>query len=229
MQNSTLSPQDAVLLSEATQKKVLSEKLMLRAKDNAYRNVGIGVVLAVLGACTGGGFFAYSFINKKDAHVDHIAAAIKSALSTTTVALNPIGAITVEGSVALEDNQTVRLKDNGTVTLTQSRPFQVTGTVSIDIPNPPDPKNKPKKTVIQNLIVFKTTPFTDGSVLTGWKFEKSNQTKPSSQYCYYQKQSEHTETLENQTLGNDGIPSKPRNEMSFEEAAAFDKCVWFKI
>lgn len=41
--------------------------------------------------------------------------------------------------------------------------------------------------VTRNLTIFSSTPYANGSIVTGWRFDSSDDTLPKSQFCYYSK------------------------------------------
>jgi hypothetical protein len=223
-----LSEAEAALLAESTHRCLAAEKLMLKAKANAVKYLCLGSVLAVAGATLGGGLWAYSRILDKTAHVDQIADAMGKALRATKLDVQATGPIPVEGSVALADNQQVRLKEGQTVALSQKEPLKVAGSVRIDVGALEAPKSSTRHQMVENFTVFKSVPFADGFVKTGWTFANSAQTSPSSQYCYYSKPGLTAESEEIVRLGNNRVQLPPAVDLPFDENAAFQNCVWFQ-
>jgi hypothetical protein len=54
------------------------------------------------------------------------------------------------------------------------------------------PGTSPQNRVVTQFTIFKTVPFGNGEVVTGWIFADSNQTNPANQYCYYSEKAEAT-------------------------------------
>jgi len=223
-----LSEAEAALLMDSTQRSLMAERQMLKAKSNAFRHLCIGAALAIAGAGIGGGIWAYSRVLSRTAHVDEIAAAIAKALESTKIDLEPTGAIEVGGFVALADKQTVSLKEGQTVALAQTAPLKVSGSihVAVSAPEPPTPVKQTR--MVENFTVFKSAPFADGAVLTGWAFENSSQTSPTRQFCYFSGSGSSADADEDVSLGQDGVPLPPTENAFFDETAAFQKCVWFQ-
>lgn len=222
-----LSEAEAVLLADSTQRSVAAEKRLLKAKADAFKYLCAGALFAIAGASIGGGLWAHSRILNKTVHVDEIAAALAKALRAAKLDLEPTGAIEVGGSVALADKQTISLKEGQTVALAQTAPLKVSGSIHVDV-GAPEPARASKPTrMVENFSVFKSAPFADGIVLTGWTFQNSNQTSPSSQFCYFSKSGPSAEADESVDLGRDGVPLPATENASFDEAAAFQRCVWF--
>jgi hypothetical protein len=228
MSEFTLSEAEAALLAQSTHRCLAAEKLMLKAKADAFKYLCLGSVLAVAGATLGGGLWASSQILDKTAHVDQIADAMGKALAAAKLDVHANGPIPVEGSVALADNQQVRLKEGQTVALTQKEPLKVTGSVHVDVGSPEAPTSGAQNQMVENFTVFKSAPFAEGVVVTGWSFRNSSQTFPSSQYCYYAKPGVSVDAEENVRLGNDGVQLPPIGAGSFDENMAFQKCIWFQ-
>lgn len=227
MSDFPLSEAEAVLLTDSTQRSLIAERRMLKAKSGAFKYLCAGAAFAIAGASIGGGLWAHSRVLNKTAHVDEIAAAIVKALGVAKLNLEPTGAIEVGGSIALADKQTVSLKGGQTVELAQTAPLKVSGSIQVDI-GAPDPVRPGKPTrMVENFTVFKSAPFADGAVVTGWNFQNSDQTSPSSQFCYFAKSGLSAETNEDVSLGHDGVPLPATENPSLDETGAFQKCVWF--
>ena len=150
------------------------------------------------------------------------------ALRATKLDVKVAGPISVDGAVALADNQQVRLKEGQTVTLTQKEPLKVTGSVHVDVGAPETPTSRAQAHMVENFTVFKSAPFGDGVVMTGWSFANSGQSFPSRQFCYYSKPGHSVDAEENVKLGDDGVQLPPSGDTSFDEYTAFQKCIWFR-
>ncbi len=70
-----LSEAEAALLKDSTQRSLMAEQQMLKARSIAFRHLCIGAALAFAGAGIGGSLWTYSRVLSKTAHVDEIAAA----------------------------------------------------------------------------------------------------------------------------------------------------------
>jgi hypothetical protein len=100
---------------------------------------------------------------------------------------------------------------------------------TITAPQAAIPKSKGASPVLSNFTIFKTVPLDNGTVQTGWKFLTSAQRSPTTQYCYYQEKGDNPDVAVRVEVGLDEkiLQSKGLSK-SFDIAAAFQKCVWFK-
>jgi hypothetical protein len=82
---------------------------------------------------------------------------------------------------------------------------------------------------LTNFTIFKSVPFEKGVVQTGWKFLTGAQRSPTTQYCYYQEAGDNPDVSVRIDIGLDEkIQQSKSISKSFDIAAAFSKCVWFR-
>jgi hypothetical protein len=100
---------------------------------------------------------------------------------------------------------------------------------TIAVPQASIPRPKGATPIITNFTIFKTVPFDNGTVETGWNFLTSAQRSPTTQYCYYQEKGDNPDVALRVEVGrDDNILQSKGLSKSFDIAAAFEKCVWFK-
>jgi hypothetical protein len=100
---------------------------------------------------------------------------------------------------------------------------------AISTPRTPTPKNPAQTKTIANFTVFKSVPFDQGDVLTGWIFLTSAQESPTQQYCYYNEKGENSDLAIRIDLATDGIPETNKTApKAFDTGAALARCVWFR-
>jgi hypothetical protein len=78
-----------------------------------------------------------------------------------------------------------------------------------------------------NVTVFKTLPHGDGQVVSGWVFPSGNAKSPSSQYCYYARDTDDGNS-NRQELGKDGVILFAAGVAPAEQADRFQKCHWWQ-
>lgn len=188
--------------------RTLAEGVHRRMASESFHHASRGVFWRFLGYGAGGGlaalgigagcymaFVGYSYITDNTAAADRLAAAIKTAMETTT--LKAEGTVGVredaeiglkEGSeVGLKDGQTVSI-DNPVVQLDPKAQVKVSGKLELpQVPTQPNQKAENGEAVRTSFTVFKSVPFEGGQVDTGWKYQSNRDQKPYEQYCYWTK------------------------------------------
>jgi len=100
---------------------------------------------------------------------------------------------------------------------------------SISVPQNSTPRTKGIVPTLTNFTIFKSVPFEKGVVQTGWKFLTGAQRSPTTQYCYYQEAGDNPDVSVRIDIGLDEkIQQSKSISKSFDIAAAFSKCVWFR-
>jgi len=213
--------------------KLFADIKLERAKTTLYQFVGVGLLAAMLGAGIGLACFGYSYVVDGRAEAQKLADAMVEALEkahlTTTgevkMADGSIVSLAPGGQVTLVPNSTVHLDPSSIVRVTET---PVTDTRSASsgpiIQSSPAPETK----VVTQYTIFRTVAFGRGSVVTGWRFDNSNQVNPTDQYCYYDEPA-NDKTHLRIDLGENGIivdSLQPR--VGVDMTAAFGNCNWFR-
>jgi hypothetical protein len=222
-------------LAASVQNKLAAEMFHIAGKSGFWRAVGVGLIGLGVGCAVGLGFYGYSFVTRNDNSLAVLSAAFSKALSEVQLHGSAEGAVKFEPhEIALSKGQTVSFDPTSRLQLDPSAKVIADGDLRIQIPNisaPPSaiPRAKGIAPTITNFTIFKSVPFDKGSVQTGWNFLTSAQRSPTTQYCYYQETGDNPDVSVRIEVGVDGKaqPSKALSK-SFDIAAAFDKCVWFK-
>jgi hypothetical protein len=222
-------------LAASVQSKLAAEMFYIAAKSGFWRAVGVGLIGLGVGAAVGLGFFGYSFVTRNDDNLTVLSAAFSKALSQVQLRGSANGAVKFEPhEIALSKGQTIAFDPTSRLQLDASAKVVADGDVRIQMPTISVPQNaapRPKggAPTITNFTIFKSVPFDKGTVQTGWKFLTSAQRSPTTQYCYYQESGDNPDVSVRIEVGVDEKlqPSKSLSK-TFDIAAAFNKCVWFK-
>jgi hypothetical protein len=135
-----------------------------------------------------------------------------------------------DGEVKIAEGATVKLRDGSTVKLADGSAVIVTGTIPAQVQPPivlPPLKPDTDPAIKTNVTVFKTLPHGDGQVVSGWVFPSGNAKSPSSQYCYYARDTDDGNS-NRQNLGKDGVILFTAGVAPAEQAARFQKCHWWQ-
>jgi hypothetical protein len=135
--------------------------------------------------------------------------------------------------IALSKGQTIAFDPTSRLQLDPSAKVVASGEIKLQMPNISVPQNAPTRAkgiapTITNFTIFKSVPFEKGVVQTGWKFLTSAQRSPTTQYCYYQEAGDNPDVSLRIEVGTDEKLELSKGLKSFDMAAAFNKCVWFK-
>lgn len=222
-------------LASSVESRVAAEMLLIAGKSSFWRAIGVGAISLGLGMAIGLGFYGYSFILGKQKTIELLSSALTKALSEVHLRGTATGSVKFEPrTIALASGQTVALDPTSHVRLDSNAKVLADGEVKIQLPTISIPQavaGKPKGVAptIANFTVFKSVPYEKGTVQTGWKFLTSAQRIPTTQYCYYQEKSDNPDVALRIEVGLDEkvLTSKTLSR-SFDIAAAYDKCVWFK-
>ncbi|MFE1601445.1 hypothetical protein [Methylobacterium sp. ID0610] len=201
-----------VALAQHVNGRLRAEARMVAARAFLFRALGLGAFACLAGLGAGAAFYGYATMHEVQGAADKLAAALTTALNDVT--------LKTKGEVTLTDN-TLRLE--GGVPKGNGRPDVAALTTN------QGKSEAPASIAIRtSFTVFKTVPYLDGSIVTGWNF-KGDEAKPEKQYCYVTRpQSFGDGTTSNQTtVAIDGavLPQPARSEISFAVVAR--NCVWF--
>ncbi|GJE04568.1 MULTISPECIES: hypothetical protein [Methylobacterium] len=200
-----------VALAQHVNGRLRAEARIMAARAFLFRAIGLGVFAALGGAGAGAAFYGYATMNDVASASDKLASALTTALNDVT--------LKTKGEVTLTDNT---LKLEGGV------PQAGKPDVAAITTNAGKSEAPASAAVRTSFTVFKTVPYLDGSIVTGWNF-KGSESKPEKQYCYVTRpQSFGDGTTSNQTtVAIDGqvLPQPARSEINFSVIAR--NCVWF--
>jgi hypothetical protein len=180
----------------------LAETLILEAKSAAFRNkaIGIAAAIGIPGLTLSLGVAAIVWAaNRPSLDPDLLKAVVASMLP-----------LKVEGSV----------KADGEVSATpaQAQPPKVMR------PLKPDEDHTIKTTVT----VFKSLPYGDGEVTSGWVFASGDAKTPSRQYCYYIRSADDGNS-NSQSIADDRVTIPVAGVTPAEQDARFQKCQWWQV
>jgi hypothetical protein len=222
-------------LAASVQNKLSAEMFHISGKSGFWRAVGVGLMGLGVGSAVGVGFYGYSFVTRNDSNLAMLSAAFSKALSEVQLRGSAEGTVQFEPhEIALSKGQAITFDPTSRLQLDPSAKVIADGDLRIQIPNisvpqTAAPRSKGITPTITNFTIFKSVPFDKGTVQTGWKFLTSAQRSPTTQYCYYQETGDNPDVSVRIEVGVDEKiqPSKSISK-SFDIAAAFNKCVWFR-
>jgi cytoskeletal protein RodZ len=185
--------------------------------------IGLGLLMLVK---------AYYSERESEIHYQTIAESFAQALSRSQIKA------TATGEVSLAKGSTVSLAKDQTISTDASRGEIIENnkntkpdTVSNnDLFQPTEEQlgvhqgNVNSQSPKTTYTIFKSIPYGDGSIMTGWEFEPDQPQAPRSQYCYYSGQSNGKGVLI--SIGKNGIPLKVQEQSFVNPAEAFRLCVW---
>ena len=222
-------------LAASVQNRLAAEMFHISGKSGFWRAIGVGLIGLGAGSAIGLGFYGYSFVTRNDNNLAVLSAAFSKALSEVQLRGSADGTVRLEPhEIALSKGQTVAFDTSSRLQLDPSATVIANGDLkihipTISVPQSVAPRSKGIAPTITNFTIFKSVPFEKGSVQTGWNFLTSAQRSPTTQYCYYQETGDNPDVSVRIEVGVDEKvqPSKGLSK-SFDIAAAFNKCVWFR-
>ncbi|MEH3146603.1 MAG: hypothetical protein PGN34_14915 [Methylobacterium frigidaeris] len=200
-----------VALAQHVNGRLRAETRIVAARAFLFRAGGLGLLLALGGIGAGAGFYGYAAMNDVRGASDKLAAALTTALNDVT--------LKTKGEVTLTDRT---LKIEGGLPAPSGRPDVAA------IKNQGKSEAPAGAAVRTDFTVFKTVPYLDGSIVTGWNF-KGEEAKPDRQYCYVSRPQTFGDgtTSKQTTVAIDGqvLPQPAGAEVNF--AAIARSCIWF--
>lgn len=222
-------------LAEAISNRISAEMSAVSGRVGFWRVVGVGVLGFGLGVATGVGLYGYSFVTRTSSQLEVLSSTFQKALSVVDLHGSADGRVeVVSPELKLAKDATVVLDNDSRLLLDPGAKVAADGEIrvqlpSISAPRSPTPKNALQAKTIANFTVFKSVPFEQGSVLTGWEFLTSAQERPTTQYCYYNERAENSDLAIRIDLATDGVPDATKVvPRAFDVTAAMAKCVWFR-
>ena len=183
----------------------------------------------------GVGFYGYSFVTRNETTLTTLSSAISKALSEVQLHGSTAGSVQFDPhEIPLAKGQEITFDPTSRLQLDPGAKVIADGDVRIQMPSISVPQNSTPRTkgivpTLTNFTIFKSVPFEKGVVQTGWKFLTGAQRSPTTQYCYYQEAGDNPDVSVRIDIGLDEkIQQSKSISKSFDIAAAFSKCVWFR-
>ncbi|MBV8616660.1 MAG: hypothetical protein JOY66_23210 [Acetobacteraceae bacterium] len=203
---------DSRALAKAVSGRIGAEARWLRAQMAQEVLIGIGALSLMLGLGAGAAFWGYSFVLDRRPRAADMAAAFAAALARTPVRGQLI--VVPTGTVELDTKgATVRL-DTSDVPPLSTAQLGLTGAAA-----------HANAQVVTDYTVFKSVPYGQGAVVTGWQYDSSESPTPSLQYCYYREPG-GTNNANVWYLAQDGA-RRDATRAPVDAAEAVRSCVWF--
>lgn len=222
-------------LAAALSNRMAAEMSAVSGRAGFWKAVGIGLLGFGLGSAIGIGLYGYSFITRTSTQMEAFTSAFKKAMASIELRGTAAGKVEITpAELTLAKGGTVYLDSSTRLLLDPTSKVAADGELrvqlpSISMPRAPSPKNLAQTRTISNFTVFKSVPFEQGSVLTGWIFLTSAQESPTTQYCYYTERSENPDLAIRVDLATDGVLETTRTAVkALDFSAASSKCVWFR-
>jgi hypothetical protein len=212
-----------------------AEMSVISGRAGFWKAIGIGALGFGIGTAIGIGFYGYSFVTRTAGQMATFSSALQKVLSTVELHGTADGKVEVTSpELKLAQGATVSFDSSSRLSLDPAARVVADGEIriqapAISVPRTPTPKGAAQVKTIANFTVFKSVPFEQGNVLTGWTFLTSAQESPTQQYCYYNEKGENSDLAIRIELATDGVPEANKTvPKAFDTANALAKCVWFK-
>jgi hypothetical protein len=222
-------------LAEVLSNRISAELSVVSGRAAFWRAVGIGFLGFGLGAAIGIGCYGYSFVTRTSGQMEAFSSALQKALSTVDLRGIADGKVEVASpELTLAKGASITFDSSSHLLLDPTAKVVADGEIrvqlpAISLPRAPTPKSAAQIKTIANFTVFKSVPFEQGDVLTGWEFLTSAQESPTEQYCYYNERAENSDLAIRIELATDGVPEPLKTvPKAFDAGAALTKCVWFR-
>jgi hypothetical protein len=213
--------------------KLFADTQLGHAKASLYHFGGAGLFAAMLGAGIGLACVGYSCVVDGRAQAQKMADAMARALEKAHLITTGEVKLADASIVGLAPGGQVTLAPNSTVRVDPSSAVRIAGTVIADaratstapiIQTSPAAETK----VVTQYTTFKTVEFGKGRVVTGWRFDNSNQTNPSDQYCYYDEPADNKSHVRIDLGENGTMLDNLQSRVGLNLTAAFGNCNWFR-
>jgi hypothetical protein len=227
----TLSSETSTIYDVAKTRLTAATQLE-KAKATLWHFGGAGLLAAMAGMGIGLACFGYSYVADGRVQAQKMADAMVQALERAKLTTTGELKLAAGSTVGLAPGAQVALAPNAVVRMDPSATVRVAGTVNADLNpvTPPPPvlaAPSPQNKVITQYTTFKIVRFDKGKVVSGWRFENSDQTIPSSQYCYYEEMSVDTVRLRTDLAINGKMLDNLKPSPSLDVIGAFKNCNWF--
>jgi hypothetical protein len=176
---------------------------------------------------------AYFNFNKKD-DFSILAKSFEEGFKDLVLKAETSGTVNLMSDpLKLRDGQSLQLDPKATVSIAKGAEVIIKGEIPISLPE--TKVSTPSQMTTRNSIaassayftVFKSVPYKEGQIQTGWKYLTSNQEKPSFQYCYYYEDISDDGSSASFEFASDGqIYSSLNPPQGFDLRDAFRRCIW---
>jgi hypothetical protein len=222
-------------LANAVQYSVAAERFYITGKAAFWRLVGLGIIIFGIGAAVGIGFYGFARVTRNSTNETALVTAFSKALSEAQLHGKAEGTVQIEPhELSLAKGQTISIDPGSRLHLDPAAKVTANGELvvqapSITVPQTTSSVSTTALTPITNFTVFKSVPFENGDILTGWLFLTSAQSLPSSQYCYYSPDLETPGMGLRIDIATNGKLDATVKDLpkGFDVTSAFDKCVWY--
>jgi hypothetical protein len=197
-----------------------------------WRSLGIAGMVTLTGVGVGTALFGYSFVADASPAANKIAAAIAQSINGANIKALATGEVTLaDGSQVRLAPATVRLDPNAKVGLEDGATVRAESQVTVprltDRQLQPEASPESGAAVNTSYILFRAVSFGTGKVVTGWRYQSSEATGPSSQFCYYSEDVD-SEARVNIDLGFDGrFIGKTSTTKAIDMRRAYQSCSWY--
>jgi hypothetical protein len=221
-------------LAGVVQDRIAADQSYISGRSGFWRAVGVGLVGFGIGATLGLGFYGYSHITRNSNNSEILASAFAKALSEVSLHAIADGIVKLEPrDIRLAKGQTIAIDGASRLRLDPAAKVFADGELRVQAPSVTTPqitpRGSPRAPTITNFTIFKSVPFQQGTVLTGWMFLTSAQRVPTTQYCYYNESGDISDISIRINIGTDEKIEVPKTPVKdFDTETAFTKCVWFK-
>lgn len=185
--------------------------------------IGLGLLMLVK---------AYSSERDSEIHNQTIAESFAQALSRSQIKATTTGEVSLAkgATVSLANDQSISLDAPKDESIENNKNLKLDTQPNNDLFQPSEEQlglhqrkvnsQAPKTTYT----IFKSIPYGDGSIMTGWEFEPDQPQTPHSQYCYYSGENNGKGVFI--SIGRNGMPLEVQEQNFINPAQAFRLCVW---
>ena len=213
-----------------------AEARVAKAKAFGWCCAGAGIALSLTAIGIAFGFWGYSSLVSLRPAADQIAKSLVQALQNTNLKTEISGMVALApgSEISLAPKQIIAIQEDTIVKLDPNSSVRVIGDLKIEIPQPSqkqlqlDNTSKSNELPLTNYTVFRSVSYEKGMVVTGWKYDLSDTSRPQGQHCYY------TQGLEKgmaakYALALNGKSQRPSPlaKLSFNFDGAVANCIWF--
>jgi hypothetical protein len=221
-------------LTELIRDRRSADQFYIAGRTTFWRLLGLGLLACGLGTAVGLALNGYSYVRGTGNNLNLLSTALSKALSEVHLRASATGTVQIEpNTIVLAKDQSVTLDPLSRVRLDPAASIRADGEITVQAPSVSTPSNamSPPSSraarVISNFTVFKTVPYENGHIVTGWIFLTSVQKAPSNQYCYYTR-SIDAFNVDLDIAKDQKLETPKKVPEGFDVLAAYNRCVWFK-
>jgi hypothetical protein len=138
-----------------------------------------------------------------------------------------------DSELKLASGQSVKLDERAMLRLDPNSSIRVVGDLKVEFPHPSqeqlqmEAKSKNDELPFTSYTIFKTVAYGSGKVVSGWKFDLSDN-RPKHQYCYYE-QNIARGVSRSVTIALNGSPRSvpPSSKLAVNFDGAVANCIWY--